>query len=341
LRRLFKLRREGVSLSLTPGEGAIVIFPDGDRLFRAVIGPATETTLEVQSHSLGNVTIPIPIESLLGLVLAPPNESAAIDRLLERIRTEPRRSEVLWLANGDHLTGGYLGLDDKRLRFQAPDGAIELDRGGIIALDFDPTLVIYPRPQGDYLELTMADGSRLGVSQARIEQGHVMATTRFKSTIRLALSELVQVHARTAAIAYLSERQASAEQYVAYVGPTRPYRRDLSVEGHPLRLAGQAYDRGLGAQSRTLLAYRLTPGDKRFQALVGLDDAAGPLGSVVFRVLVDTKECFISPPMSVRDPPKLIDVDLTGAKLLILLTEFGDRGEVRDLADWVEARIVR
>jgi hypothetical protein len=339
LGRLLKLTREGVAFSLTPSDGSLVLFPDGDRLYRTVIGPATETTLEVQSYALGNVAL--PLESLLGLVLALPSESAAVDALLERVRTEPRPSEVLWLANGDRLLGGFLGLDEKRIKYQAPTGAIELDRGGIVALGFDPALVAYPRPEGDYLELTMADGSRLGVSRARIEQGHVVATTRFKSTIRLALSELVQVHARTASIAYLSERKATAEQYVAYIGPTRPYRRDLNVAGHPLRLAGQSYDRGLGTQSRTLLAYRLAPGDARFQALVGVDDSAGPLGSVVFRVLVDGKERFVSPPMSVRDTPKPIDVDLTGAKNLILVTEFGERGEIRDLADWVEARIIR
>jgi hypothetical protein len=339
LGRLLKLTRESMSFSLTPSDGSLVLFPDGDRLYRTVIGPATETMLEVQSYALGNVAI--PLESLLGLVLALPSETAAVDALLERVRTEPRPSEVLWLANGDRLLGGFLGLDEKRIKYQGPTGPIELDRGGIVALGFDPALVAYPRPEGDYLELTMVDGSRLGVTNARIEQGHVVATTRFKGTIRLALSELVQVHARTAAIAYLSERKATAEQYVAYVGPTRPYRRDLDVDGHPLRLAGQSYDRGLGTQSRTLLAYRLAPGDARFQALVGLDDSAGPLGSVVFRVLVDGKERFVSPPMSVRDTPKPIDVDLTGAKFLILVTEFGERGEIRDLADWVEARIIR
>ena len=56
----------------------------------------------------------------------------------------------------------------------------------------------------------MRDGSRLGVSEPRIEQGHVVATTRFKSTIRLALSELAQVHARTSSIDYLSERKLDA-----------------------------------------------------------------------------------------------------------------------------------
>ena len=94
-------------------------------------------------------------------------------------------------------------------------------------------------------------------------------------------------------------------------------------------------------QSRTLLAYRLTPGDRRFQALVGLDDGAGPLGSVVFRVLVDGHERFASPPMSVRDTPKSIDIDVAGANSLILVTEFGERGEIRDIADWVEARLIR
>src|SRR5262249_37039635 len=157
-----------------------------------------------------------------------------------------------------------------------------------------------------FYEITIADGSRLGVVDARIAQGQIVGKTRFGVAIRLALSEVVRLHVRSSAVAYLSERDVSAEQYVAYVGPPRRYRRDASVEGHPLRLAGQTYDRGLGTQSRTLLAYKLTRGDRRFQALVGLDDTAGPLGSVVFRVLVDGRERFASPPMSVRDTPKSI-----------------------------------
>ena len=250
-------------------------------------------------------------------------------------------TELLWLANGDLLAGGFLGLDEKKIKFQPEGGPIELERSGVVALGFDPALVVYPRPQGTFLELALADGSRLGVTAPRVEQGQVVATTRFGTPIRLPLGELASVHSRSASIAYLSEREATAQQYVSYVGPTRPYRRDAAVTGHPLRVAGQRFDRGLGTQSRTLLAYRLAPGDRRFQALVGLDDRAGPQGSVVFRVLVDGREKFASPPMSVRDAPKSIDVDVAGAKVLILATEFGPRGDVRDYADWIEARIIR
>jgi hypothetical protein len=339
LARLVKLTRDGSVLKLTPAGGSAVLFPDGDRLYRTVIGPASETTLDVSSYALGNVAI--PLESLLGLILTVPGETAMADALLERARAEPRTAEVLWLANGDRLAGGFLGLDEKKVKFQAPTGPTAIERAGVVALGFDPAVVVYPRPEGDYLELTMADGSRLGVAGARVEQGHVVASTRFKTTIRLALGELIQIHARTSAVAYLSERPASAEQYVPYLGPSRPYRRDQNVDGRPLKLAGQGYDRGLGTQSLTYLAFRLAPGDRRFQALVGVDDLAGPLGRVVFRVLVDKKERFVSTPLSVRHTPKPIDVDLTGAKVLILVTEFGERGEIRDLADWVEARIIR
>ena len=88
-------------------------------------------------------------------------------------------------------------------------------------------------------------------------------------------------------------------------------------------------------------AVHVTDDDRRFQALVGVDDRAGPLGSVVFRVNIDGKDRYVSDPLSLRDTPRTIDVDVSGGKILILFTEFGERGEVRDFADWVEARLIR
>src|SRR5439155_2842842 len=150
------------------------------------------------------------------------------------------------------------------------------------------------------------------------------------------VADLVRLDARSSRVVYLSERQPAGAQYVSYIGPTRPFRTDRTVDGRPFQLAGQTYDRGIGTQSRTLLAYRIEPGDRRFQALVGVDERAGPLGSVVFRVLVDGQERYKTAPLTDRDLPKAIDLDLAGGKALILATEFGDRGDVRDLADWVE-----
>lgn len=335
---LVKLTRETVNAPLTP-EASVVLFPGGDRLYRSVIGAATETTLDVQSYALNNLAV--PLDSVLGLTLAHSPDADSLAGLVRKLRDEPRDGEVLWLANGDRLTGGFLGLSEKAITFQSGKNSVKLDRTGVLALGFDPKSVNYPEPAGPALDVTFLDGSRLGLVNPRVEQGLLVAATRFAATVRVPLSEVARAHARSKSVVYLAGRTPAADRYVPYIGPPRTFRRDANVEGDSLRLSGKDYDRGLGTQSRTLLAYRLEPGDLRFQATVGLDDRAGPLGSVVFRVLVDGKERFASPPLSARDEPREVDVDLAGAKLLILATEYGDRGGVRDLADWVEARVIR
>lgn len=338
LRMVVKLTREGRVFPQTP-EASVVLFPGGDRLYRTAIGAANETRLDLQSYTLGHLSV--PLESLLGLILSLPTDSESVDGLIFRVRKDPRNSEMIWLANGDNLSGGFLGLSDKTIELQTGKQAVRLDRSGVVAIGFDPGSVVYPAPEGGYIEATLTDGSRLGLSKLRMEHGRILAETRFGAAIKLPIADLAQFHSRTAAVAYLSEREPAGERYVAYVGAPRPFRRDASAEGHMLRLTGQEYEKGIGTQSRTLLAYRLDAGDKRFQSMVGVDDRAGPLGNVVFRVLVDGKERFASPPLSARDAPKLIDIDVSGAKTLVLVTEFGERGGVRDLADWVEARLIR
>jgi hypothetical protein len=321
-------------------EGSHLLLPDGDRLMRVIVGSTTETAIEAQCHSaLGKLTV--PLDCVLGLILTAPTEPDAFDQLWDRVRSEPRTTEVVWMANGDRMTGGFLGMDDRAVKLQVEGKAVEIDRTGVVALGFDSAILKYPRPQSDFADVTLADGSRLGVTGARIEKGQVTATTRFGQTIRFPLGDLVRLEARTDAVVYLSDRKVDAQNYVSFVGPTRSFRSDQTVDGHQFRLGGRAYERGLGTQSRTLLAYKLRPGDKRFQALVGVDDRAGPLGSVVFRVLTDGVERVSTASLTCKDTPQVLDVDVSRSKLLILITEFGDRGDVRDLADWVEARIIR
>jgi hypothetical protein len=106
LDRLVKLDREAGGPASTP-EGAVVLFPEGDRLRGAIIGAADETSLKVLSPTLGDLDI--PLEGLLGLVLKPPTDVDEADAFLARVRSAPRKTELLWLANGDLLAGGFLG----------------------------------------------------------------------------------------------------------------------------------------------------------------------------------------------------------------------------------------
>lgn len=336
--RLFKLTREAPPSNLA-SDGGYLLFPDGDRLPRVSIGSAGDNALDVTSNLIGKLKV--PLDSLLAAIFSPPAERDAFDFLCDRVRSEPRKSEVVWMANGDRRAGGFLGLDDRAVKLQVEAGQVDIERLGVVALGFDPGLINYPLPTTPFLEVSLADGTRLGMTGCQLDRGQMTGMTRFGQRIQFPLSEVVGLLARSDSIVFLSDREVAATQYVAYVGPPRPFRTDLAVDGRRLQLSGQSYDRGLGTQSRTLLAYKLKPGDRRFQATVGLDDRAGPFGSVAFRVLVDGRERFATPAMSAKEPAMTIDIDLVGSKTLILITEFGDRGDVRDLADWAEARIIR
>ncbi len=111
-----------------------------------------------------------------------------------------------------------------------------------------------------------------------------------------------------------------------------------SIGGNPLRLAGKTYERGIGTHPMGAFTIALAGGTKRFTGLVGLDDEVGRSGSAEFRIEADGKLRWTSGVMRGGDPPKPVDVDLTGVKLLRLVVTDGGDGYGNDHVDWVDAR---
>jgi len=80
----------------------------------------------------------------------------------------------------------------------------------------------------------------------------------------------------------------------------------------------------------------------RFMSMVGVDDDRKPgQGSVTFEVWVDGKQVASSGVMKGGDSPKLLTVDLTGARQLILASGDAGDGTRDDIADWGGAVIYR
>ncbi len=80
-------------------------------------------------------------------------------------------------------------------------------------------------------------------------------------------------------------------------------RADVASSGGPLTLEGKTY-RGVGTHAESRIWVQLNGQGKRFKALVGVDDAAGGQGSVIFRVTGDGKELFNSGIMKWKDAQK-------------------------------------
>ncbi|MFD0894178.1 NPCBM/NEW2 domain-containing protein [Luteolibacter ambystomatis] len=115
-------------------------------------------------------------------------------------------------------------------------------------------------------------------------------------------------------------------------------RRDASVDGKPLVLAGKTYSSGLGSHATSEIPVSVPEGTSRFTGAVGVDDAAGVgKGSVKFRILSGNAVLWESPRMKAGDAPAAFDIPVSSAlhrKLYLQADDLEDRDF--DHADWVD-----
>jgi alpha-galactosidase len=112
-----------------------------------------------------------------------------------------------------------------------------------------------------------------------------------------------------------------------------------SVENHPLTIAGEAFDHGVGTHANGRWRIDLKGAATAFAAKVGVDDDTKGKGSVKFEVWVDGKLAAESGLMKGGDKAKKIEVDLAGAKEMILVVTDADGDIGYDHADWAEGMI--
>lgn len=118
-------------------------------------------------------------------------------------------------------------------------------------------------------------------------------------------------------------------------------KRDRSVTGGPLQIAGRRYDHGIGTHTVSCADIRLDGQASRFTTQVGVDDAVGQegLGAARFLVLVDGQLRADSGICRGGEPAQELSVTLTGARSLRLLAEAPDDLTHHGHADWCDATI--
>jgi len=109
-------------------------------------------------------------------------------------------------------------------------------------------------------------------------------------------------------------------------------------DGQTITLNGTTYAKGLGTHAVSDVRFAIS-GCTRFKADVGVDDAVGSNGSVVFTVFAGTTQIYTSGPMTGTTATKTIDVDITGASELRLAVGNSNGSISYDHADWAGARI--
>ncbi len=332
------LRRDGIPLPPGPS-GEHVVFANGDRL----PGEATELDGERLRFRLGKETLALPLSALSVIWLAAP-DGAEPDRLRRRLSAEARTRDVILLRNGDTVEGVVTGLDARAVRLEVDRKGLTVERGKVAVIALNSELTAAPKPKAPYGRLVLRDGTRLSLASATCGDGKtLLGDTLFKTGVSFPLEDVLALSVEGGPAVYLSELKAKKFEHTPYLGTSWPYVLDGSVDRRDLRLGGSTFDRGVGLHTESRLTYDLGGRYRRFEALVGLDDKGGKGGSARVRVLVDgkPKEGGDDRELAGRGAAVVVRVDVTGAKELTLLADFGERGGVRGHVNWADARLIK
>jgi hypothetical protein len=301
-------------LSLARGEVGAMLFVEGAGVGDLLASPVGLVVLRNGDRLQGRV------EGIHGGVAALATDLGKLDVSLDRIAfikmaefppSWPKEEQpciALVLTDGERLLGGVLGEADGKLRFRRLPAAA----GGV------------------------PPDKRAGASGA--PPGAVEAAK--PAELAFPTSSLREVRYLGQGVVYLSDLDPAQVEEKPFFDYPLPWQRDLSVGKGRLTLRGQAFDKGLGVHARCRLTYALDGTYARFHALIGVDDEARGKGNCVFEVWADGKQLFASGAVTGQDAPRPVDLDVTGARELVLLVEFGEGGDVGDRGDWADAYLV-
>lgn len=112
------------------------------------------------------------------------------------------------------------------------------------------------------------------------------------------------------------------------------------VDSRPLILHGVTYLHGFRTHGASSFSVDLKGAATRFISMVGVEDGQAGSGAVVFQIILDGKKAADTGSLRRGQEPKLLSVDLTGAKRMLLKVIPADKGSVSSEADWAGAAIV-
>jgi hypothetical protein len=335
------VRRVGSLLPAVPAKG-LVMFANGDRVPAQSIKLAGER-LTFVALAGEKLEFRVPLSAVLVIWLTTPDGEKHPDKLRRDLATSQRSRGQVLLRNGDVLEGTLASMDEKALGLEIEKKEIEVKVDRVAAIALSTELTAARLPKRPYGRLVLANGCRLSLHSATCDGKLLLGTTLFGAEAKIPLDQIVALYVYQSRAVYLSDLKPSKIEQVPYLDVAAPPVRDGSVKGRDLRLGGSTYDKGLGMHSACRMTYDLGGAYKRFEALVGLDDVTGRDGSVSVEVLVDGKpqKLGLEKDLAHRNGPLTVCIDVSGAKQLTLAVTFGERGDVQDDVDWVNARLIK
>jgi hypothetical protein len=308
---------------------------DGTHLFFTALR-VSDRGVQLDAANLGKTTLPsATVGSIRFASLEPQIADAWRDlaaRELARDMLVIRKGNVL-----DHLDGTVGVIDDVGIHFVIDGEDVALKREKVFG-------VVYSRRNADagkpICEATTAGGDLLKLQSTQWSDGRLKANLIGGTQLVIPGHQIVSLDFSLGKVRYLSQMEPREVKYTPFFDQVWTYCRDRPRDGGMLRLANKEYARGLWIHSRTLLKYRLNADYRRFQAVMGIDQAVAPLGNVHVVISGDGKILHQS---DVRgsDSPQNLDLDIAGVRELEIFVDFGGDLDIADHLDLADAKVIK
>lgn len=322
-----------------------LLLANGDRLPFRGIRLDQETVRFRHANLAEGKEASLPLAAVSVLWRDAPEKTLDAEKLRRRLTVAKRTRDTVCLRNGDVVAGVLTKLDEQNVVVKVDARRVTVKTPQVAYIAFNTELADTLRPKGTYARLVLLGdqpgrGGRLTLTSATADDAALQGTTVFGARVRVPLSDIAALDLHSDHSACLSDLKESKYVFHPFLDASWPFAKDGNVAGHDLRLAGSTYDKGIGMHSHSRLTYRLSGAYRRFEALAGLDDKDGRRGAVRIRVLADGN-ALLDRALTRRDGAVPVNLSVEGVRELTLEVDFGHDGDVQDVVDWAEARLVK
>ena len=335
-----------------PSTGPRIALADGSRLNLTAFSVANgQARCETSS---GNFSVPVARLSQVRFGISTTKLDEAWNALLKRESKDDllvvRKEDVLDFLAG---TAGDVG---EKISFLLDGDDVPVAREKVYGIIFHRRVPALPKP---VCEVRLSGGDVLAITRFAWDGGDLKVRLATGADLTVPAAQLAALDFSAGKLQYLSQLEPRDVKYVPFFEIVWEYRRDRSLDGTPLTLAGKSYARGLALHSRTSLRYRIAGEYSRFQAVVGIDDSVSQLARRTPVISENGKPDERHTPAYVRlvisgdgkplfesivkgtDAPRSLDLDVTDVRDFEILVDFGNEVDIADHLDLAGARFLK
>jgi hypothetical protein len=257
-------------------------------------------------------------------------EAESLDGDWARLTGGKADSDLLVIHTQDALDsnrGVLHEVTESAVRFDVDGEMIAVKRARVYGFVYRHSAAAEPPPA--VCAITDAAGSKWAAQKLSLSD-KLQWTTCTGVDVSEPLEDIAEIDFSAGKVVYLSDLEPSSSAWAPFFAGEKPLpeaarfyapRRDRGFESRTLLLGGKPYRKGMVLSCRTELTYRLPEASRRFDAVVGIDDAVRPDGRVRLVIRGDQRVLFDAA-VSGTESPRDVQLDLAGIRRLTVVADF-------------------